>query len=203
MHKNAQSKAREIIIRNAKRGTVYIDPRVYYERTLGMVNSTIAHECFHWYRHQPYHALMKMIGEDDDLGKAILCAIETNSKNTEKWKSTDWMEWQANVVALKILMPAKPTKEYIDLILHEYNCYQGNHLNAEALEAVIKILSEYYGVSQQAVKNRMRELGYSVVDGVCAYVDGRHIKPYAFLKNRYSITRPLMYRQRMCLRHSA
>ena len=63
---NIKDKNKNIVIRNAKRGTVLIDPRVYYERTLGTVNFTIAHECFHWYRHQPYHALMKMLGANDD-----------------------------------------------------------------------------------------------------------------------------------------
>ena len=44
---NIKDKNKNIVIRNAKRGTVLIDPRVYYERTLGTVNFTIAHECFH------------------------------------------------------------------------------------------------------------------------------------------------------------
>ena len=50
---NVQDKNRNIVIRNAKRGMIFIDPRVYFERTLGTVNFTVAHECFHWFRHQP------------------------------------------------------------------------------------------------------------------------------------------------------
>lgn len=80
------------------------------ERTLGTVNFTIAHECFHWYRHQPYHALMKMLGANDELGKIIQCSIGNNAKDSEKWKAVDWMEWQANGVAPHILMPTNTAK---------------------------------------------------------------------------------------------
>lgn len=48
---NIKDKNKNIVIRKAKCRTVLIDPRVYYKRTLGTVNFTIAHECFHWHRH--------------------------------------------------------------------------------------------------------------------------------------------------------
>ena len=78
---------RKLLIRNAKRGTVYLDPRVTYERSVGTLRTTLAHECFHWYRHQPYHALMKMIGAKDTVGRAIRCEINAKTTNSEKWKA--------------------------------------------------------------------------------------------------------------------
>ena len=93
---NVLDKHRKITIRNAKRGTVYLDPRVSYERSVGTKRTTLAHECFHWYRHQPYHVLMKMIGANDNLGRAIQCQIAANTTDSDKWKAVDWMELQAN-----------------------------------------------------------------------------------------------------------
>ena len=107
---NVQDRNKNIVICNIKRGMIFIDPRVYFKRTFGTVNFTIAHEYFHWFRHQPYHVLMKMLGSDDELGKIIYCSIGSNVKDTEKWKPIDWMEWQANGVAPHILMPTKTAK---------------------------------------------------------------------------------------------
>lgn len=177
---NIQSKNKGIVIRNAKRGTIYIDPRVYYERTLGTVNYTIAHECYHWHRHQPYQALMKMIGADTTLGKSIQCTIETTGRDSEKWKAIDWMEWQANGVAPHILMPANTAKIKIDRLLKAYQINPKREIDGYQLEEMIAELSEFYGLSKQAVKNRMLELGFSFVDGACTYVNGRYVTPYSF-----------------------
>lgn len=155
---------KKILVRKAKRGTVYIDPRVYCEKTCGTVNSMIAHECYHWYRHQPYHTLMKMIGAKDDIGKAIHCAIQPNTKDTEKWKAADWLEWQANSVALHILMPMQTCRQTIDQLMHEHFDNAEPTNKPFALERVIDELAQYYGVSRQAAKIRMRQLGYHNVD---------------------------------------
>lgn len=171
---------RKIIIRNAKRGSMYVDPRVFYERTLGTLNSTIAHECFHWHRHQPYHALMKMIGAKDGVGKNIQCAIAANRDSSDNWKAVDWMEWQANEIALKILMPYKTAKEYCEMMICEYTGQLDGHERMAALERVVDNIADFYGVSRQAAKNRMRELGFQEVDGVYSYLDGQYIRQFQY-----------------------
>lgn len=176
---NIQDKNKHIVIRNAKRGMVFIDPRVYYERTLGTVNFTIAHECFHWYRHQPYHALMKMLGANDELGKNIKCAIGTNGRDNDKWKPIDWMEWQANGVAPHILMPTSTAKKKINQLLEKYQIrFDGS--DGYQLEELISELAEFYGLSKQVVKMRMCEIGYTQIDGALTYVNGKYITPFSF-----------------------
>lgn len=171
---------KKVFVHNAKRGTMYIDPRVYYEKSFGSVNFTIAHECYHWYRHQPYHALMKMIGAKDGLGKAIKCAIQPTSKGNEKWTAVDWLEWQANSVALHILMPYQTSKIKIDELMREYVDSASTTDKAHGLEVVINKVADYYGVSRQAAKNRRHQLGYTVVDGVYNYVNGRYVPQFSF-----------------------
>ena len=176
---NIKDKNKNIIIRNAKRGTVLIDPRVYYERTLGTVNFTIAHECFHWYRHQPYHALMKMLGANDELGKIIQCSIGSNAKDLEKWKAVDWMEWQANGVAPRILMPTNTAKIKISELVEKYHIHFDG-TDGYLIEEMISELADFYGLSKQAVKMRIREMGYAKIDGAFTYVNGQYVTPFSF-----------------------
>ena len=176
---NIKYKNKNIIIRNAKRGTVLIDPRVYYERTLGTVNFTIAHECFHWYRHQPYHALMKMLGANDELGKIIQCSIGSNAKDSEKWKAVDWMEWQANGVAPRILMPTNTAKIKISELVEKYHIHFDG-TDGYLIEEMISELADFYGLSKQAVKMRIREMGYAKIDGAFTYVNGQYVTPFSF-----------------------
>ena len=152
---------KKVLISKAKRGTMYIDPRVYYEKTYGTVNSTIAHECYHWHRHQPYHALMKMLGVKDEIGKAIRCAIKPNEKDKDKWNAVDWLEWQANGVALHILMPEKTCRIKIENLFAEYVNNADSKDKQLALKEVVSELAQFYGVSLQAAKSRMRQLGYT------------------------------------------
>ena len=176
---NIKDKSKNIVISNAKRGTVLIDPRVYYERTLGTVNFTIAHECFHWYRHQPYHALMKMLGANDELGKIIQCSIGNNAKDSEKWKAVDWMEWQANGVAPRILMPTNTAKIKISELVEKYHIHFDG-TDGYLIEEMISELADFYGLSKQAVKMRIREMGYAKIDGAFTYVNGQYVTPFSF-----------------------
>lgn len=176
---NIKDKNKNIVIRNAKRGTVLIDLRVYYERTLGTVNFTIAHECFHWYRHQPYHALMKMLGANDELGKIIQCSIGSNAKDSEKWKAVDWMEWQANGVAPHILMPTNTAKIKISELVEKYHIHFDG-TDGYQIEEMISELADFYGLSKQAVKMRIREMGYAKIDGAFTYVNGQYVTPFSF-----------------------
>ncbi len=175
---NVLDKHRKITIRNAKRGTIYLDPRVSYERSIGTRRTTLAHECFHWYRHQPYHVLMRMIGADDKLGRAIQCQLSAKNTDSDKWKSVDWMEWQAKGIAPKILMPEKTVRPLVDKLLMEY---AGNaSVTASIFEKVIDCLAETYDVSRQAAKVRLIELGYSRAEGAYPYVNGKYVNGYSF-----------------------
>ena len=175
---NIIDKHRKITIRNTKRGTVYLDPRVSYERSVGTKRTTLAHECFHWYRHQPYHILMKMIGAEDNLGRAIQCQITANTADSDKWKAVDWMEWQAKGVAPKILMPAKTTRIKTDELLAKYGGMK--KADIAVYETIIDELSETFDVSRQAAKIRLVELGYIQAEGAYPFVNGRYVCGYSF-----------------------
>ena len=169
---NIQEKKKDMIIRNAKRGMMFIDSRHYHEQTHGTVNEIIAHECFHWYRHQPYHLLMKMLGVRDDLGRVIRCTVDSVHNDAEKRNSFDWIEWQANRMVPYILMPAKMATQKIEEMLREYHICFDNPENGNRMEELISELAKFYGLSKQATKTRMSELGFHYVDNVFVYAPG-------------------------------
>lgn len=175
---NIFDRHRKFLIRNAKRGTVYLDPRVTYERSAGTLRTTLAHECFHWYRHQPYHTLMKMIGAKDNIGRSIQCEINAKVTDSDRWRAVDWMEWQAKGIAPKILMPAKTVKQKADELLTPYGGAVG--AKVESYEAVIDALATFYEVSRRAAKSRLIELGYIKAEGAYPFSNGRYLKRYSF-----------------------
>ena len=45
---------------------------------------------------------------------------------------------------------------------------------------MISELADFYGLSKQAVKMRIREMGYAKIDGAYTYVNGQYVTPFSF-----------------------
>lgn len=143
-----------------KRGMVFIDPNTFFLRNLGCANNTLAHEAFHWERHRIYATIRNLLTKE----QAVACRCPTSPKgNVIKdllSEDEDWMEWQANGIAPKILMPKnmaiQKAKELVDAhgyVLGTSDCY-------EVLKRIIDEMSDFFKVSKQAAKIRMIEIGY-------------------------------------------
>ncbi len=57
------------------RGTILVDPNVYFMRNVGCMNNTIIHECVHWYKHRKYHELVKTYNSN-----ALLISCRVNCR---------------------------------------------------------------------------------------------------------------------------
>ena len=160
-----------------KRGTILVDPKVYFMRNIGSYNNTVIHECIHWYKHRKYHWLAGLYRSD---ANRIECKVDEkyDYRNRKKWTDWDWMEWQANGIAPRVLMPRKQARIKIDELIEKNSKLYDDRLYV--LECVIFELSDFFGVSRTAAKIRMLDLGYKEVEGVLTYVDDRYIKNYAF-----------------------
>ena len=147
---------REMVVR---RGTVFIDPDTYWERTLGCFTNTVSHECLHWYKHRNYHFAQSV----DKLGMAIACRCPTKQKDEstqEQWDDEDWMEWQATGIAPRILMPKQTFPGKVEAIKRETISVEGLHyLSAKT---IIKRVADHFAVSQQSAAIRIEELGLSL-----------------------------------------
>lgn len=146
---------REIKVR---RGTMFIDPDTYLKRNNGCFNNTVAHESFHWYKHRNYHLYGKAVGSNNAI--AFRCPTEEKNENFyEAWDDIDWMEWQANNAAPRILMPKCTFVNAADDIIEQGHLMYGNSL--EEWWVILK-LAELYDVSKQSAEIRMKELGISI-----------------------------------------
>jgi len=171
------------------RGTILVDPNVYFMRNIGSMNNTIIHECVHWYLHKKFFELEKLYNKE---ARSISCQVEEGIRPERKRTPLDWMEWHANSLAPRILMPAKQTKQKIEeLIAKNKRVLQSDRI-ADIMESVVFELSEYFEVSRIAAKIRMIDLGYTEAIGVYTYIDDRYISNYAFersaLKNKQTFS---------------
>ncbi len=171
-----------------ERGTILVDPNVYFMRNVGSMNNTIIHECVHWDLHKKFFELEKLYNQE---ARVISCQVQEGSRPEKNRSPLDWMEWQANALAPRILMPAKQTRQKIDELIEKNKRALQTDNMAEVMESVVFELSDFFDVSRQAAKIRMIDLGYTEAIGVLTYIDDRYISSYAFA--RESIKRSQTY----------
>lgn len=158
------------------KGTIFVDQDAYYLRNLGSVNNTIIHECVHWDLHRKAFELERLYNEN---ATHIQCQVVGGIKDSSK-SATDWMEWQANSLTPRILMPYKQTSLKVAEIIRKHKSqYQTTEL-ADIIEGVIDELAQYFNVSRQSAKIRMIDLGYDEAMGAFIFIDGHYIKPHSF-----------------------
>ncbi len=167
-----------------RRGTILVDPNIYFMRNLGCWNNTIIHECVHWYKHKKYHELAAMYDTD---AVRISCQVQERDRHRGKWDATDWMEWHANGIAPRILMPKQAATKKIDELIRKNELLYGRDDRLTVMEGVLTELTDFFEVSRAAAKLRMLDLGYREVEGVAIYMDDHYISSHAFAaesKNR-------------------
>lgn len=153
IYDKAEDEFREIEV---SEGTMFIDPDTYLLRNKGCFNNTVAHECFHWYKHRNYYLYSTAANNTS----AFLCPTETkDEKSYTDWDDIDWIEWQANNAAPRILMPRVTFIDAANEIIDD-----GHYMYGDGLCDwwVVNKLAELYNVSKQSAEIRMNELGISI-----------------------------------------
>lgn len=136
-------------------------------------NFTIMHECAHFLLHQNSYKLEKLFNKK---ASSISCCEDYTGKTDLLCSPIEWMEWQANALASKLLMPRKPLIEKVDKLVDEYKFRNETNNLLPFYESLIKYLSNYYGVSIEAMKLRLIEVGYDFPLG-CFIRIGENIIP--------------------------
>ena len=168
------------IIEKFQKGTILIDDRVFFLRNYGSVRHTIIHECIHWYLHRKKFLLAQCLKE---AGSGYKCRITGEQQVKEKSNEAWFLEWQANKIASKVLVPQIPLKMKFNEYLRAERELRPGTANVYLLGAIMKRLSDFFGVSLQVIKIRLEECGLSMARGLFDYCDGRYLKPYAFKKD--------------------
>lgn len=163
-------------------GTILVNPDVVFMRNIGSTNNTVIHECVHWDKHYKFFELQKLLNPDI---QAISCAVvEDYKKKSNKLEDElSWMEWQANALAPKILIPAKTGKTKLSEILNRlHRAYRGCLREGYVMELAISEFADFFKVSTIAAKIRAVELGFEQAAGVFNFVDGKNYPPFSFKK---------------------
>lgn len=139
-------------------GTMFVDPDTYFMRNLGSVNNTVAHECVHWEEHRPYYMSLPIT---DSVAVACRCPTTEKSEDTQQsWTDTDWMEWHANGIAPRILMPIQTFEKTVESVKKRYSARTGDRV--EDVKMIARHVADFYNVSMQSAAIRMSELDLRV-----------------------------------------
>ena len=129
-------------------------------------NNTIMHEVVHWLLHRPAFLLAKLWNREC---AAIACRRPGSYSSSRQWTAIDRMEWQANSLAPRMLMPDWATRFIADGWQRRYSRLSP----LLRMERTIDHLSMHFNVSRQLAKIRMEELGYEDAKTAFSYYDKR------------------------------
>ena len=129
-------------------------------------NNTIMHEVVHWLLHRPAFLLAKLWNREC---AAIACRRPGGYSSSRQWTAIDRMEWQANSLAPRMLMPDWATRFIADGWQRRYSRLSP----LLRMERTIDHLSMHFNVSRQLAKIRMEELGYEDAKTAFSYYDKR------------------------------
>ena len=139
--------------------TMIIDPDTYLKRNHGSKRNTISHECVHWIFHRNYFLALEAFEKDRAI--AYKCPINPkDEKFKDVWDDIDWLEWQANGIAPRILMPQETVEEAFQMIIERSK--KNPFVSAGFISKSKWILEQFagfYQVSQTSAAIRLTELG--------------------------------------------
>ena len=151
-------------------GTVVIDEKLPQIRNLGVVRNTILHECVHWELHR--YALELARTKEKSLS-VLSTTDDVKEENTSDM--IDWMEWHAESITPKILMPKEM---FIQEAIARHKRLLELSQTQDELEFVgkwIDELAQFFGVSRLSAKVRLAECGFEVVKGAFIYIDDKYV----------------------------
>lgn len=150
---------------DVNRGTILIDPDVFWERSLGCKNFTIAHEVVHWDKHRLFADIKRLLYCNDYTAHRCPKPVRILWDPDDRWTDNEWLEWHANSISARILMP----KETVPAKINEIKATFPPELMADKYAffiALIDELAKFYGTSRLTAKYRLKDLGYEAVGDI-------------------------------------
>lgn len=172
----------EVVSQTIDPGTILLNPNIFFMRNIGSRNNTVIHECVHWDRHDKFFELQKLL--NSDLSSLSCEVIEHKSqKDSGIDGALQWMEWQANALTPRILLPASTTRQKLKDILVCLHIENPERSESDIMEEAIQELADFFAVSKFAAKLRAIELGFTQAQGVWNYVNGKYLPSFSFKAN--------------------
>lgn len=156
-------------------GTILVDPDIAFIRGMGTENTTIIHECVHWFYHRKAFELVRLYNE---AASRIECHANGNLNAVLSDKESTFIEWQANALPTYIMAPEPILKSKVNELFNNYENERESDDAIDFIEDVIKDVTDFFGLSKQAAKIRMIQCGFEIARGAFDYVDGHYVSPY-------------------------
>lgn len=158
------------------KGTILINRDTTFMQSLGGVNNTIIHECVHWEFHKKFFELQHIL--NPEIKNTFCETVDYFLKGGILSEEFEWMEWQANALALRILLPSKTTKQKFDLVLKSLMDHFPNYKSTEIYELALNQVADFFHVTLSALKVRLIQLGYKGIIGINNYIDNQRKESY-------------------------
>lgn len=135
-------------------GTLLFDPDSEWAYGEGFKRNTLIHEMIHWYKDETY---FKICEQKKEQFSPIMCRqsrmnyepSQGKKNQVNKKNQVQWLEWQANKLAPRVLMPIEPFRmKALELLSEENSC-----------DNLVQALADFFIVSRISVKIRLMEVG--------------------------------------------
>ena len=156
-------------------GTILVDPDIVFIRGWGTKNTTIIHECVHWYYHRKAFELVRLFNE---AASRIECHANGELKTGLCNNESVFIEWQANALPTYIMAPKTVLKLKVNELFNNYENERESDDYIDFIEDIIRDIADFFGLSKQAAKIRMIQCGFEIARGAFDYVDGHYVSPY-------------------------
>lgn len=166
------------VLAPVKRKTMVVDTTATFMVGMGTHDNTIVHECVHWALHGQAMALRRA-QQPDSQEPAICCRVDGGAGRAGDDRLLE-MEWQANTLARYIQMPRALFRRKAEEAWTRHDMKVITPNRVEEMPGVIDDLAGFFGVSREAAKLRMLEVGFESVAGVYVYIDGRYLRPHSW-----------------------
>ena len=166
------------VLAPVERKTMVVDTTATFMGGMGTHDNTIVHECVHWALHGQAMALRRA-QQPDSQEPAICCRVDGDAGRAGDDRLLE-MEWQANTLARCIQMPRALFRRKAEEAWARHDMKVITPNRVEEMPGVIDDLAGFFGVSREAAKLRMLEVGFESVAGVYVYIDGRYLRPHSW-----------------------
>lgn len=161
-----------------KKGTIMMNHNVSFMESVGNENNTKIHECVHWEYHKKFFELQLLLNPEN---KAMSCTtVDKYIKQGTLAEEIEWMEWQANQLAPRILMPERTTKQKFREILKEVKTQFPTIKKSQLYEYALNQAANFFDVTPSAMKVRLFQLGFKEVGGSNSFVDKKPRLAYSY-----------------------
>lgn len=152
---------------------ILLERRLHHTNKIRAFNS-VAHELIHYGKHSLFELAQEMYR--DELREHFgIEDVNTLPMDTEERREVRIMEWQAKRLAPRIQMLDDHVDEKMWELLKKHGWREKHAMH----EHIIKDLADYFQVSKEAAKHRIRELGYADTRGLLNYINDAYIPAYS------------------------